>query len=535
MSCPSGLLDLYFCCFPHPARMLLSYVPSRSSERFGTAISVASALLVISCLMFTLYYNDLFTSPTTNTAFNKPEPAVEHTTLVNIDSIDAAAEYFLDYPLQPPYKNIFGELGERTQLLQTWIQHLQDDDIPTHDRLRLRGIIEKVSFSFFPYLKPAPGAPHNATLFSDLLSRFDGSRHQDGGSGIVIPTGQHTLRYSCHLLASLTRVHKTHLPVEIVYAGDSDLTPEGREALKQAGEGLDISFIDALTVFDDSTLRLAQGGWAIKAFAALASRFDDVILLDADAVFVQPPERLLEQARYLETGALLFHDRLLWKGGFMERQDWWHEQLKHPGPERNKSLVWTEQYSEEGDSGVVVVNKSRLDILMGLFHIGWQNTYPVRDEWTYKITYGDKETWWIGLEAVGASYAFSRHYGGMVGWLRLPTETPEDEAEGEKEKEKPKEQRVCSFVIAHVDEDDRLLWYNGGLLKNKLANQRDFDVPSHWMIDQRWEKGAKKDMSCMVGNDVNKLSGHERDILSKSIDAAKDVDKKLDLIPLDTV
>lgn len=43
------------------------------------------------------------------------------------------------------------------------------------------------------------------------------------------------------------------------------------------------------TVFDDTTLKLKDGGWAIKLFAVLASRFEEVILLEADAIFTQRP------------------------------------------------------------------------------------------------------------------------------------------------------------------------------------------------------------------------------------------------------
>lgn len=216
---------------------------------------------------------------------------------------------------------------------------------------------------------------------------------------------------------------------------------------------------------------------------------------------------------------LLFHDRLLWKNGFPDRQDWWHDQIKHPSPETEKSLVWTERYSEEGDSGIVVVDKSRLDVLLGLIHIGWQNSDRVRNEVTYKITYGDKESWWIGFEATGSKYSFSPHYGGIVGWLK----------DGDKKKE---EVSVCSFVIAHVDQDERLLWYNGGLLKNKAVNQTEFEVATHWMIDQTWHKGgSKKDMSCMAGKIVSELSSGEKGVLRMAIDVAKDVDERLGLIP----
>uniref|UniRef100_L2FMZ3 Glycosyl transferase n=1 Tax=Colletotrichum fructicola (strain Nara gc5) TaxID=1213859 RepID=L2FMZ3_COLFN len=487
---------------------------------------------------------------------------------LNLDAINKTAQYFVDYPLGPPYKKIFGELGERTKILRSWIEALEERT-PKGQRLVgaerdfLAEQIERVAASLYPFLQSPPRDPHSRSPLADLRRSFGSAeppvrqpqqqqlpvvpvvedsvdavagapadaisrRQADDGiykpknAGIVIPTGSGTLRFACHLVASLTRVHRTTLPIQIVYAGDEDLSEEDRDTLVQAaatGDNGHIEFLDITTVFNDTTLRLAEGGWAIKPFAALGSRFEEVILLDADVVFMQAPEQLLQQRSYRDKGALLFHDRLLWKGQFPERHDWYHEMIKRPSEELSKSRVWTERYAEEGDSGIVVLNKGRLDVLMGLLHIGWQNTYAVRNSWTYRITYGDKETYWIGLEVTGSKYSFSRHYGGMVGW-RFPIRGVQTDMT-----------QVCSFVIAHVDEVDNLLWYNGGLLKNKMGNATEFEVPTHWMIDQQWVKGAKKkDMSCMVGTNVRELLDHEKNILGKSIEAAQDVDVSLELV-----
>ncbi|KAI5456492.1 mannosyltransferase putative-domain-containing protein [Mariannaea sp. PMI_226] len=546
------------------------------------SIQIATAISFIWLFLFFAFrYHDSTGSFSSLKSPSTGPPSTINTNPVTLHSfspIEVGARYFLDYPLTPPYKEIFGELGQRAVVLRSWIEELQSHVNASADNRQVEGwdaitdLVERVAESLFPYLKPLSTNPRQySPPLSAIRDRLGIPTNTDTTTtpvsrsvGIVIPTGDKTLRFACHLIASLTRIHKTQLPIQVVYAGPEDLSAEGKNAIQRAADGRDIELLDILTVFDDTTLKLANGGWAIKPFAALASRFEQVILLDADTVFLQDPEELLRQDRYQETGAMLFHDRLLWKGGFPERQDWWHEQIKHPSKETEKSLVWTERYSEEGDSGLVVVDKSRLDVLIGLLHIGWQNSYDVREEWTYKITYGDKETWWIGFEATESTYAFSPHYGGMVGWLRSTEEEKEkakakkrreeeelEEEELEEDKieeghreqaankvprgtgkrESKEEVSVCSFVIAHVDQTDKLLWYNGGLLKNKIVNQTAFEVPTHWMIDQRWIKGgSKKDMSCMVGNNVSTLSEHERDILSRSIAVAQDVDKQLGLL-----
>ncbi|KAM0549430.1 hypothetical protein ACHAPJ_009416 [Fusarium lateritium] len=523
-------------------------------------VTIAIAAIWLLAVVFYCYRDVSFSLPTSSATHGSARP--NNPSLKSLEPIKLGARYFVDYPLKDNPKEIFGELGQRTELLRSWIEELEGHaKAPTDESRETAEQVGQIIESLFPYLKSEQGlSPPLVDIYDRLGLSYNATSLANTDkvpAGIVIPTGDKTLRFACHLIASLTRVHKTSLPIQVVYAGDDDLSADGRKKIQEAANGVKIEMLDVLTVFDDDTLKLADGGWAIKPFAALASRYEQVILLDADSVFFQDPQQLLRQDRFKETGALLFHDRLLWKNGFADRQDWWHDQIKHPSPETDKSLVWTERYSEEGDSGIVVVDKSRLDVLLGLLHIGWQNSDRVRNEVTYKITYGDKESWWIGFEATGSQYSFSPHYGGIVGWLG-PTKAEIEKAEEEKkkkeeeekenenkeeknkrgdddkkdEKKEEEEVRVCSFVIAHVDQKDKLLWYNGGLLKNKAVNQNEFEVPTHWMLDQKWHKGgSKKDMSCMAGTKATELSAGERDVLARSIKVAKDVDDKLKLIP----
>jgi len=123
-----------------------------------------------------------------------------------------------------------------------------------------------------------------------------------------------------------------------------------------------------------------NGSWAIKLFALLASSFEQAILLDADAVMVQDPGNVFNYSDYLETGTYLFHDRLLWQPGFQDRHDWWGDQMAHntQSPALLKSLVWTEDYAEEQDSGMIVMDKCRLGIVTALLHICWQNSHSIR-------------------------------------------------------------------------------------------------------------------------------------------------------------
>ena len=418
-----------------------------------------------------------------------------------LHSISTTSEYFVDYPLPP---SEFGKMGKRLQVLRDWIAASENNQMRAEQAEFFRERVDKTAISLFPFLRDPNQA--SVTSLSHLRQRFE-----LGTRGIVIPTGQGTFRYACHLIGNLRDTLGSKLPIEIVYAGDSDLPSEYRDFITQLSSN--ITTMDITQVFDDTALDLQHGGWAIKTFAALASRFEQVLLLDADVVFLQAPEAILDHhSGYRKTGALLFHDRLLWQGAFKERHEWWEKQLEHQPPSQalSKSLVYNEGYAEECDAGLVVLDKSKVYLLLGLLHACWQNTKMVREAWTYTMGYGDKESWWFGLELSGAEYTFEDHYGSMLGTLN-------DDGS-----------RVCSFTIAHVDEHDKLIWYNGSLLKNKLVNATAFEIPTHWMLDGIWEKGGSKpEISCMKEAKIRETSEEERKIIGNSIDRAREIDERI--------
>ena len=421
-----------------------------------------------------------------------------------LHTVSTTSDYFADYPLS---SSEFGKMGKRLQVLRDWIE--ASESLPSRmtaqEANSLSDRIDGIALSLFPFLRTP--SPYSNTSLSHLRQKF-----HPGSKGIVIPTGQKTFRYACHLISNLRYSLGSTIPIEIVHAGDSDLPSEYRDFIK--GLASNIETMDITQVFDDTTLDLRHGGWAIKPFAALASRYEQVMTVDADAVFLQAPEVIFDHhSGYKTTGALLFHDRLLWQGAFKERHQWWEKQLEHHTPSRalSKSRVYNEGYAEECDSGLLVLDKSRLQVLLGILHACWQNTKEVRDEWTYKMGYGDKESWWFGLELSGAEYTFENHYGGILGGLN------DDKS------------KVCGFTIAHVDEHDKLLWYNGSLLKNKMVNLTEFDVPTHWMLDGVWEKGASKpDLSCMKDHTILETREQERKILRDSVDRARGIDTQIE-------
>ncbi|KAI1990480.1 hypothetical protein LOZ53_001689 [Ophidiomyces ophidiicola] len=416
-----------------------------------------------------------------------------------VDTLEQIANYFVDFPLS---SSAFGELGRRTQILEKWIRlsSISRDTV-------LSTSIEKFALSLFPFLR----LPHDSRPLSSLLKR-----PEKGSKGIVIPVSTSYFRFGCHLVGSIRNVLKSQIPIEIAYAGDLDLPPKYRQFLSSLDSG--IYFVDVTTYFDNDFIGFSTGAWAIKPFAVLASRFEQVMLMDSDSVLLQRPEVVFEKHNgFKETGALLFHDRLLFQNAFPERHAWWEAQMKYSLPSKNFRLsrVHNEKYAEEGESGMVVVNKSRLAVVMGLLHAAWQNTKEVRDRVTYRMGYGDKESWWFAFELCNTPYIFEPHYAAILGEIRDTDNIA----------------RVCSFNIAHTDENGSLLWFNGSLLKNKALNTTEFWVPKVWMLNGEWEKGQSKSMwSCMKNGTIMSIQKQTSWILQKSVQEAERLDLAIAMI-----
>jgi alpha 1,3-mannosyltransferase len=444
---------------------------------------------------------------------------------VDMTSIADTLQYFVDFPLKPPYISIVGEQGRRTRIARDWLAQAEQGDTSFEDTRQLEQAVEVAVTVLYPFLSNSPRFPYSETPLADLRNTF-----VRGSAGIVIPVSDWTMRFAAHQIAQLREVMQTTLPIQVAYAGDVGLSPENREWLRSHLMRLmdslrpddapltaheEIEFLDLTDVFDDSIAQLveeasfedeAMAGRAIKAFAALGSSFERVILLDPGSVFVQPPEELLIQRAFRRTGTLLFHDRLAGRGQFAGRRSWMKQQVKRPSKSVTRNRAWRDEYSDEQDGNVVVVHKGRTDVLMGLLHVAWQNTGDVRTELGYEMSYDDKESWWMGLEMSGAE--FEKHYGSVMGW--------EVAADG-----------VCSFGVAHLDDSDKVIWYSGGLAKNmgRPGEGDEYEVPHAWMTDAEWDLGDESvQMSCMIGGVKNQLTEDEETILRDSIARAKVID-----------
>ena len=266
--------------------------------------------------------------------------------------------------------------------------------------------------------------------------------------GIVICSYDRKIDMTMTLIQVIRIVYKSNLPIEVYFAGNEDLSIENQQSLQKI-DG--VRPVDITKIFDNDLLKLKR--WAIKPFALLASGFEKVILMDCDVVLFQSPEAIFEQPGFKASGALFFHDRSM------------NDEIKDWSKAREIAIELTGQHisslsklrffngktNYEMESGVVVIDKTRN--IVGLLAICSLNTLRER-EILYQVTYGEKETFWMGFEAVHIDYDFNNHMPGVIG--KLSGKTPE---------------RVCCKQILHLDYLGQPLWLNGGLYAEKSVSK----------------------------------------------------------------
>ncbi|KAG0232560.1 hypothetical protein BGX31_005111 [Mortierella sp. GBA43] len=171
------------------------------------------------------------------------------------------------------------------------------------------------------------------------------------GRGIVICAGNPQFEFVITSILAIRNRLKSALPIQIFHMGNDDLSVERQTYLKELTTGIEI--VDVTHILDNDHMSLS--GWAIKPFAMLASSFEEVMFVDADAYFLQ-------------------------------------------------------------ESGVVVINKRTR--FTGMMSICKMNGRWERELHSYAQFHGDKETFWVGMEMVQEPYAFVRNHGGAIGELR---------------------------------------------------------------------------------------------------------------------
>lgn len=221
-------------------------------------------------------------------------------------------------------------------------------------------------------------------LAAAAAERPAGPHDRFSGRGIVICAGGARLFTCAWVEIALLRRHLgCTLPIELWHIGSGELGPPMRGLLDDLG----VQTVDALEVAKrHPAIRL--GGWELKAYALMHSRFREVLLLDADNVPVRNPDFLFDAPEYQATGAMFWPDIV---------------RLSRSNPIWDLSGVpFRDMASFE--SGQIVLDKARCWPALALAH--WINQ---RSDAFYDILHGDKDTFLIAWLMTGQDFHLVAH------------------------------------------------------------------------------------------------------------------------------
>ncbi|KAI4183010.1 MAG: hypothetical protein L6R41_005654 [Letrouitia leprolyta] len=462
-----------------------------------------------------------------------PASAVSNAIDALLSSIEKTSISFVN---DIPRPSDFRGIGDRLSILSTWISARENlHPQMSHPQFQtLEKHIERTIISLFPFARN-PAQPKNGQPFTSLRQSF-----VKNSKGIVLVGSKSTLRPLSHCILNIRAALNSSLPIQVFYASDTDLPPSARRFIETLSRG--ITTHDIKTFIPDNFVNFEQGGAAtVRVFAALASTFEQLLLMDPETIFLQPPDLILSNhTLYKDTGALFFHAHRHGKGDKKETHEFWQHALKNhpPSPALRSSRTYNEGYAEEADASVVVLDKRRISTLIGLLHVCWQNTKRVRNDYTYRYGKGDADSWWFGFELSGSGYAWGGGYGGTVGWEREKEgsastlsllSSSSNEQSG---KRKNRKQRVCGNTNLQLDFEDRPLWYSGLLAKNRDSDEEEegrYEVPTNWMVDGVWQRSKEEGgEDCMWRGEVKELGTEETRVLEKSVREARRVDRRVE-------
>ncbi|KAF2153464.1 glycosyltransferase family 71 protein [Myriangium duriaei CBS 260.36] len=405
---------------------------------FGVCIYQVYVIYHLGRVFTSVHTPDLFKSESSVTKVTISKPATTESTLAASTS---SAQFALPTQLveilssNVTHKD-FGYMAKQVSHLGELIEQRVDPTLLEMGARRLFPWWQPETLRYYPWMDP--------------------KSVEDRKTGIVMSVATKHVRYAAQCIAGLRYVLNSTLPIEVAFAGDADLTPHMQAFLQSVAD--DVTMVDLTKVFNNDLINLK--GWDTKPFSILASRYQQTILMDADAAFFESPDNIFEEYPSLkETGTLYSFDRNKWVGQKVDRRQWLTNHLKTAGHApsdflNSSSIQWQGFVTEVQDSAIVMVDKGRPNIYLSMLFTSWMNTKGPRDE-AYDKWYGDKETYWIANELLGVPYSFEAWSSARFGNDADAGSKPARATEAAQAKK-------CSIHMVHSNADASApLWANG--------------------------------------------------------------------------
>lgn len=204
--------------------------------------------------------------------------------------------------------------------------------------------------------------------------------------GIVIAAGGPYLAGAYVSLRVLREVGCT-LPVELWHLPGEELDGEVLAAIEEAAPG-PLRIVDAGVLGFPMRGTGREGGWQLKAFAALHSDFDHLLYLDADAYVARDPAHLFDSPEFLEHGAVFFADK--------------PDPAVTPQPDAWRALGLEPRDEPAFDSGAFLVDRRRH---RGSLRLAWWMNRHHSFYYELPGVHGDKDLFHFAWRLLGLDYA----------------------------------------------------------------------------------------------------------------------------------
>jgi len=203
------------------------------------------------------------------------------------------------------------------------------------------------------------------------------------GRGIVICGGGSTYFTCAWVAVNMLRHVGCKLPVELWYLDDSEMTQEMTGIMESVG----VTCCNAARIREEHPVR-QLGGWELKPYAIINSRFQEVLLLDADNTPVTDPAYLFETHQYLRHRAVFWPDY----GRLAPDQAAW------------RAFNMSFRREPDFESGQVLVDKRACwNALQLTMH------YNEHSDHYYRYVHGDKDTYHMAWRRLEQAYAMPKH------------------------------------------------------------------------------------------------------------------------------
>ncbi|KAJ3247391.1 hypothetical protein HDU78_004365 [Chytriomyces hyalinus] len=270
------------------------------------------------------------------------------------------------------------------------------------------------------------------TGITDLMGSFKQPK------GIVLSFGESGFERGLLAIQHIRKNLNCHLPIEVFYNGIQDLDTAKSQALNN------LKGVSARNLQDVFPGIAEDRNYHSKPYAVLAASFKHVIYLDDDVILFKSPEEIATASNiFKDYGTLFFKGRSFEFGN----SRWTRWFIKSPSVAANTTgRYFTNLSKDEMDASLMLFDKTRLKVVLGLLTSCHLNLREVREGGLDKHLQGDKETYWLSLELLRVPYKFVPGIAGAAGSLQ--------EKDG-----KVQPNSVCG-PQSHLDEFGELLHVN---------------------------------------------------------------------------